>query len=119
MEQLIYSGFIREGSKGENDDALFIGELDEPIAEIFQDEINGKEISVRYWLSDIEKTKEQLQEGFLKKLFGAVDAEYGDVYSDYTGYLWTDENLKIGGHDLLDELQNNIGKFIWLEIDVH
>lgn len=118
MEQLIYKGIITEGDFGENYDALFIGE-GEPIAQILQDEINGREVSVRYWISDKEKTKEELQENFLKNLFGAVDAEYQDAYSDYTGYLWTDENLKIGGHDLLAELQSNLGKFIWLEIDVH
>lgn len=119
MEKLIYKGFIKEGIKGENYDALFIGDTDGPIAEILQNEINGREVSVRYWISDTEKTKEQLQESLLKNLFGAVDAEYQDAYSDYTGYLWTDENLEIGGHDLLGELQSNIGKFIWLEIDVH
>ncbi len=118
MEQLIYKGTITEGDFSENYDALFIGE-GEPIAKILEEEINGKEVSVRYWISDTEKTKQELQEGFLKNLFGAIDAEYQDAYSDYTGYLWTDENLKIGGHDLLEELRSNLGKFIWLEIDVH
>nr|WP_298659067.1 hypothetical protein [uncultured Flavobacterium sp.] len=118
MKQLIYKGTIIESDSGENCDALFIGG-GMPIAEILQHEINGKEVSVRYWISDKEKTKEELQENFLKNLFGAVDAEYRDAYSDYTGYLWTNENLEIGGHDLLGELRGNLGKFIWLEIDVY
>ena len=39
------------------------------------------------------------------------------MYSDYTGYLWTDENLKIGGHDLLDELKEDCGKWLFLTIE--
>lgn len=118
MKQLIYKGFIKEARKNENYSALFIGEMDDPIAEVFEDEIKGMQVSVRYWISDTEKNKEQLRESFLKVLLGAVDAEYGDVYSETTGYLCTDEELKIGGHDLLAELQSNIGKYIWLEIDI-
>jgi hypothetical protein len=118
MKTLIYKGIIIEADFGENSEALFI-EGDRPIAEILQDEINHREVSVRYWISHKEKTKEELQEGFLKNLFGAGGAEYQDAYGDYTGYLWTDENIKIGGHDLLKELRSNLNKFIWLEIDVH
>mgnify|MGYP001561316929 CR=1 FL=1 len=119
MEQLIYKGFITERSKGENDDALFIGDMEYPLAEEFETELQGKQVSVRYWISDTEKTKEQLQEGALKTLIGAVDADYGDRYSEITGYLRTDEELKIGGHDLLAELSSSKGKFVYLEIDVH
>lgn len=118
METLTFKGIIKEDDFRDNYDALFIGS-DQPIAEILQDEITGKQVSVRYWISDTEKTKEQLQESFLKNLFGAADAEYQDAYSDVTGYLWTDENLNIGGHDLMKELRSNLGKFIWLEIDIH
>lgn len=119
MEQLIYKGFIKEAAKGENDDALFIGDMEYPLAEEFESELQGKQVSVRYWISDTEKTKEELQESFLKTLFGSVSAEYGDAYSEITGYLWTDEELKIGGHDLLSELSSNKGKFVYLEIDIH
>jgi len=119
MEQLIYKGFIKEASKGENDNALFIGEMEYPLAEEIESELQGKEVSVRYWISNTEKTKEQMQEGALKTLIGAVDADYGDRYSDITGYLWTDEELKIGGHDLLAELSSSKGKFVYMEIDVH
>ncbi len=118
MEQLIYKGIIREGDFGGNEGVLFIGK-GEPIALILDDEINGKQVSVRYWISDKKKSKQELQESLLKIMSGAIDAEYFNHYSDYTGYLWTDQNLKIGGHDLLEEIRSNVGKFIWLEIDVH
>ena len=119
MQQLIYKGLIAESSRGENDDALFIGDMEEPIAYEFEEEIQGKQVSVRYWISDTEKTKEELTENMIMTMAGAVDADYGDMYSDVTGYLWTDEELNIGGHDLLSELRSNIGKFVYMEIDVH
>ena len=46
-----------------------------------------------------------------------LDIEYSHAYSEYTGYLWTDEKLVIGGHDLLNEIKGNIGKYIHLEIE--
>jgi hypothetical protein len=119
MKQLIYKGFITEREYQDNDDALFIGDMGSPIAEDLMDEINEKQVSVRHWISDISQTKEELTESFLKNLFGAVDAEYTARYSEDTGYLWTDSKLNIGGHNLLDELESNIGKYIYLEIDVH
>lgn len=119
MNQVIYKGFIRVGNKGENDSALFIGDIREPIAEIFNDDLQGKQVSVRYWVSATEKTKNQLEENFVKKLLGDVDADYSDVRSEYTGYLWTNQNIKIGGHDLLEELYSYINKFVYIEIDIH
>jgi len=119
MEQLIYKGFIEEKCKGENYDALFIGDMEYPLAEEFERELQGNQVSVRYWISDAEKTKEQIQEGALKTIMGIVDADYGDRCSEITGYLWTDEELNIGGHDLLSELSSYKGKFVYLEIDVH
>lgn len=119
MKQLVYKGFISEHYKGDNDDAIFIGDMDSPISEELMDEINEKQVSIRYWISDSEKPKEELVECFLKTLFGAVDANYNSRYSEDTGYLWTNSELKIGGHDLLNELQSNLGKYIYLEIDVH
>lgn len=119
MEQLIYKGFIEEKGKEENDDALFIGDMEYPLAEEFESKLQGKKVSARYWISDTEKTKEQIQEGALKTIMGIVDADYGDRYSEITGYLWTDEELNIGGHDLLAELSSYKGNFVFLEIDVH
>lgn len=119
MKKLVYKGFIKEGSKGENDYALFIGETSEPIAEVFDEEIQLKQVTIRYWISNVEKTKEELDENTVLTIAGAVDADYYDRYSEYTGYLWTDEKLNIGGHDLLGQLRNNIGKFIYLEVEVY
>lgn len=119
METKVYKGIVKEDDYGENWDALFIGESNQPIAEIFEDDFVAKQVTVRYWTSDKEKTKEELQESALRKLFGDVNANYSDAYSEITGYLWTDEELNIGGHDLLEEIRSYLGKYIHLEVDIH
>lgn len=42
--------------------------------------------------------------------------EYVDQYSEITGCLWTDEELKVGGHDLLAELDSYNGKYLVMEV---
>ena len=119
METITYKGIVKEGDYGENWEALFIGENSQPIAEIFEEDFVGKQVTVRYWTSENEKTKEELQESVLRKLFGDVDANYSDCYSEITGYLWTNEDINIGGHDLLNEIRSYAGSYILLEVDVH
>lgn len=119
MELKTYKGIVKQNHYGENSDTLFIGEDNQPIAEIFKEDFENKQVTVRYWTSDEEKTKEQLQKSMLRKLFGDVDANYSDAYSDTTGYLWTDEKLNVGGHDLLEEIRSYLGKYIYLEVDIH
>ena len=45
-------------------------------------------------------------------MFGLVQASIYPVCSDITGYLWTHEKIKIDGHNLFEELDSHIGKFI-------
>ena len=130
-EMTDYSGWLRMGSYGENDDCLLFN--DEPLAEFFEDEFDKKCITVRYFTSREKKTKDDIMFNFLQHVYGVVEAEYSDQYSEYTGYLWTDENLMIGGHDLLAELESKFnyiyekdglfyGKYepekLWLILDI-
>ena len=119
VETLKYNGIIKEEYNGENYEALFIGDSEEPFTEILEDKICEKTVSARYWISDTEKTKNQVKEDFIKKISGFADAEYTDNYSEITGYLWTDEELNIGGHNLIAELRANKGKYLHIEIDIH
>ena len=50
---------------------------------------------------------------------GLTESEYYHRYSDYTGYLWTEEEFKCGGHDLLKILERNMGKYIHIEIELY
>lgn len=79
---------------------------------------DGKNISVRYWISDVEDCIERIKENATKILMGDCTAEYCARYSDITGYLWTDDKLNVGGHNLLRELESFVGKYLVLEIEV-
>jgi hypothetical protein len=116
---LIYNGFINMQDSGEAMDIVFLGNSQTPLAEILQDEISGHQVSARYYISDTEKDLNQVQVDFIKQLSGEVEAEYLDHYSEITGYLWTDENLQIGGHDLMAEIKSNAGKYLNLIIDIN
>lgn len=111
----IYKGKIEVRNFGDSDDVLFISTINDPLAEELE-WICGKEITVKYWISSVELTTEQAKMGFLNKLYGAGEADYEARYSELTGYLWTDEELTVGGHDLLDILKQSDGEYIILEI---
>ena len=119
MGTKVYKGIVKEGDYGDQWDALFIGDCSSPIAAIFKNDFEAKQVTVKYWTSDEEKTKKELQENVIRKLFGDVDAKYNAVYSEITGYLWTDEELNVGGHNLLEEIRSYLGKYIYLEVDIH
>lgn len=119
MKTNTYTGYICLHDDGEASDILFLSDVSEPLAEAISDEITNREVSVRYWVSDVEKSKQELKEDTIKHLVGALEAEYYHRYSDYTGYLWTEEHLNIGGHNLLSEIRSYKGKYLHLEIDIH
>ena len=125
----IYKNWLRIGSYGQNDTCLLFD--NEPLAEFFEDMFDRKFITLKYFLSNEERTIEEIITNVIThRIGGKVDADYGDRYSEYTGYLWTDEDLMIGGHDLDAELRSNFkhigdwweGNFIpeklWLILDI-
>ena len=119
MNTITYKGLLSEQSVGDADDLLFLSSQSDPLGEILQEDIEGKQVTVRYWVTDKEATKEEAVKGFLDTLIGVADCNFGSCYSEITGYLWTDEECNIGGHDLLAELHSYVGKWLILEIDVH
>lgn len=106
-------------------DILFLdGDLDdryeyEPLAETIGDDLerHGRYASVRYWTADAPMGDEEIAEGAIRAMLGGeADAQYSPRYSDVTGYLWTDEDITVGGHDLLEELKSQAGRYCLLEI---
>lgn len=114
-----YKGLLTLHSWGEADDILFLSSLCEPLAEQLEDDIARKQVTARYWITDRECTKDEAVEDFIGKLHGKVECDFGVRYSEITGYLWTDEKCKIGGHDLLAELRSHVGKWLILEVKIH
>lgn len=79
------------------------------------------EVSVSYFISDDKKTEAEIQEGWLKQMFGGITAEYETSsyhYSSYTYGTDYDTYLKIGGHDLFDEFSELNDKWCVLKVNV-
>jgi len=79
------------------------------------------EFQVNYWLSDKPCSKNDMIEGFLKKLYGDISADYEKVHCYYTSWSTGDKYdtiLQIGGHNLGSELSDEEGKFLIIEINV-
>jgi len=114
-KQLTYKGIIND----HDGYILGIGKVGLSREFYEEEELENHTVTVRYWISEKEQTKDQMIEGVLKTLYGVADVKYSHAYSEYTGYLWTNEEFNIGGHDLIAELYDNLGKYIILEIDVH
>jgi hypothetical protein len=75
--------------------------------------------SIRFVTADQSIDPTKVEEIIISSYYGNVDCEYYHRYSDYTGYLWTDEEFKVGGHDLIKILSNYIGKYIHMEIEMY
>lgn len=115
----IYTGLISEHSYGEADGLLLLSSLEDPLAETLENDMGryGEFATVRYYVSDTKQSKKSLNESLIRKISGDVKADFGSHYSEYTGYLWTDEEFNVGGHDLMQELHNSKGKWLYMEID--
>ena len=119
MKILTLEGLLSERKWGEDDhDTLYCG--NKIVAEWAEDNIGqGKQITLRYWITNKRCTKEEALADFIETISGASDTEWGARYSDVTGYLWTDEDFKVGGHDMINQLKSDIGKYLILEVEVH
>lgn len=114
-ETRTYQGLLSLHSFGEADDILFLSSVTDPLAQELG-WMRRKQATVRYWITDKPATKEQAQDDFIGTLSGVADGRFGARYSEITGYLWTDEELNVGGHDLIRELKSHVGKWLILEI---
>lgn len=92
---------------------------DEPLAWQIKEamEDHGEFLSVRYYVAPEEFTPEAMTEAVALLMVGEGYANVGHRYSEITGYLWTDEEINVGNHDLIAELYSHAGKFLHLEIE--
>lgn len=116
----IYKGLIVLGH-GENDSAVTLY-LPPHDRDVLAEQIEwamaeyGQYLTARYIISDRALTDKEAVEVPARIACGMGFAEYAEAYSEITGYLWTDQNIQIGGHDLQEELRGYAGKWLWLEI---
>src|SRR5690242_19039246 len=102
---ITYQGLLCLHSHGEADDILFLHSNADPLAELLDIVMHDRQVTVRYWITDKQCTKEEAEEDAMQVAMGRAETGFGSRYSEMTGYLWTDEDVKIGGHDLIDELK--------------
>jgi hypothetical protein len=79
----------------------------------------GDKVFVRYYLSDKEITLDQANRALIIKTCGGDIDELEfilDAYSEYTIMDYKEE-LKVGGHDLFEELEDYEGKYLILIIE--
>lgn len=114
-ETVTYRGVIYENSW---DDTLWLKGMDYALCSDIETEIeiHGCFLTVKYFISDKELPKDEIIAGHLKNVMGVSAAMHKVMYSETTGFLWADQDLVVGGHDLLSELQNYVGKFLHMEI---
>jgi hypothetical protein len=117
-----YRGFLALHDHGEGMDILFLdhanGDYGDPLAGVIEDDIDryGRYLSVRYWTANEARGDDDMIEGVLRELDGEGEAKFRHRYSEITGYMWTDEDINVGGHDLQAELQSQAGRYCLLEI---
>src|SRR5262245_60435588 len=73
----IYAGQVVERDRYEAQDVIFLGDDDEPLAEIIETDLEefGKNVSVSYFVSEQPRTKEQLEDNLIRKLLGDLEAD--------------------------------------------
>jgi hypothetical protein len=79
------------------------------------------EVSVSYYISGTEQSFIEIQEGWLNQLCGAIHADYEESSYSYSSYTYGtdyDTHLSIGGHNLINELEDYDKKYCVLKINV-
>ena len=124
--ELVIEGRLHVGEYGDNYETLLLRTEDdqEPLALMlsYKYSRNYPFWSVRYFISDVERHGDEWTAALLQHIYGDAEIEYQAAFSEITGYLWTDENFMVGGHDLLAELKSAVGggkKWLRLEITMH
>lgn len=79
----------------------------------------GEKVFVRYYLSDKEITLDQANTALIIKTCGGYIDELEFILEAYSEYTIMDykEDLKVGGHDLFEELEDYEGKYLILIIE--
>lgn len=122
----VYRGWLTTTGNGEEYDLLGLGVEEDNdcyiLAELISDDLGWprqRQVSVRYFVTDEPVNADTLNSELASLATGDSCIRYGMAYSEITGYLWTNEDLIVGGHDLIEELSSHKGKFLHLEVTFH
>lgn len=122
MKPEIYRGLLCWSNNRYDDNLLALVEEDNSKCVVLVKELHHLStqiVTLHYYISAARLSLEELQKNFILTLYGGkAEVNYEVHYSEPTGYLWTDEDLKVGGHDLISELSSHVGKFIHMEVSM-
>lgn len=124
IKEFIFTGFIKiDWSEDFKTIKLIDGNKSIDLVKKFRAifDLFESEVSVSYFISDEKKTEAEIQEGWLKQMFGGITAEYETSSYNYSSYTYGtdyDTYLKIGGHDLFDEFSELNDKWCVLKVNV-
>lgn len=104
----VLMGPITLASFEDEGEALAVG--DEYLAR-FLEEWHETMVYAVYGFSDEPLTPHDMAQAAIEIASGIADATLHSHYSEITGYLWTDEDGRIGGHDMVGIFSRNQGKY--------
>lgn len=92
-----------------------------PFTKVMEDKCGwrNKYASIQMLTGDTPIDIDYIDETKIVSMMGEVESEYYHSYSDYTGYLWTDEKFTCGGHDIRKILKSHMGEYIHIEIELY
>jgi hypothetical protein len=118
VDEFVYQGWLTFRHWAEDHEAVFLSKSSIPLAEQLE-WMSRKTVTVRYWIADRPCSRYEADEAATLTAMGVADVGIEARYGDASGYLWTDEDLNVGGHDLMAELKGSVGKWLILEVQKH
>ena len=87
--QIAYDGFIGTGY-GEDGDAIMFGGIDEPLAEVIEEDIDeyGNFLTVRYYTANAYVSVDEVNMNYVRIAMGVSNAHYDQFWTEITGYLY-------------------------------
>jgi len=80
---------------------------------------SGNYANIQMLFGDTPIDMDNLDETKIVSMMGDVTSYYYHSYSELTGYLWTEECFKCGGHDIRQILSTHVGEYVHLEIELY
>lgn len=123
-KNFVFSGFIKDDWSEEfRTIKLIDGKNSIDLVKKFRGifDLHESDVSVSYFISDTKKTEQEVKEGWLKNLVGAIRAENETEsyhYSSWTHGTNYNTYLTIGGHDLFNEFSDYENKWCVLKISL-